>query len=82
MLDLNELLGIPRSRRQPRFSADVAKARRREQSRRAAAAQGLARTALTKLHPDDYAALYRQAVNKVNADRGPLPGDENEGTRR
>jgi hypothetical protein len=58
------------------LSVEVRLARIREQRARAGTAQSRAKTALTKLHAEDYRSLWRQAVLEVDAERGPLPGDE------
>lgn len=59
-----------------RFPSDVAAARRLESGRRAASAQGRARGELTKRHPDEYHELFRKFRAEIEAERGPLPGDE------
>lgn len=58
------------------FPPDVAKARRTEQIRRSATAQGRAKTALLHRHKVEYDELYAKFVAEVNAERGPLPGDD------
>lgn len=74
--NLEELLAVKRrAGRRSTYSPEVAEARRLEQNRRSAKAQDLAHIALAKLHHDDHIALYRQALDKINAERGPLPGD-------
>lgn len=79
--NLEELLAAGRAstngRAQP-FSPEIAKARKLEQRTRTAMAVSLAAQALRRLHPDDHRSLYEQALAKVNAKRGPLPGDEDE----
>ncbi len=59
----------------PQFSPEVLAARKSEKSRRVSKAQSLARTVLTHRHQEEYDALYRAAVARVNAEHGPLPGD-------
>lgn len=78
-LDLDALVALPPGRRRGRpatFTPDVAKARHAETVRRLNAARALALKALTRLHPNDFRALCEQARAKINAERGPLPGDE------
>jgi hypothetical protein len=77
--DLEAILGQGRhSNDKPlrRLPPDVAKARSIEIRRRWTIARNLAQTALRRLHYDDYRALVEQAAAKVDAERGPLPGDE------
>lgn len=77
--DLNALIGerTPGRRGRPVvFPPDVASARHAEQMRRGSRAQRLAFQALAKLHPDDYRSLYEQAKVVIEAERGPLPGDD------
>lgn len=64
-----------RGRRLTHLSDEVRQSRIREQKRRAGMAQSRAKTALTKLHADDFRSLYAQAVLEVDAECGPLPGD-------
>lgn len=80
--DLDELLpeGAPMHRRsrESRFSPEVARARHKESTWRATNARRLAAEALRRLHPDDYESLTVQARARIDAQRGPLPGDEEE----
>jgi hypothetical protein len=55
---------------------DVQAARTAEIKLRNGLAFNMARQAIVLLHRDDYLALLTQAKAKVNAERGPLPGDE------
>jgi hypothetical protein len=59
-----------------RFSKEVAEARRKEKTRRNAQAQGRALQALARIHPDEYDILYAEAKRRVDTERGPLPGDD------
>jgi hypothetical protein len=65
-----------RGTRLAHLSDEVRAARIREQKRRSAVAQSRAKTALTKLHSEDFRSLYAQAVLEVDSECGPLPGDE------
>lgn len=47
--------------------------KRKEQQRRNGIAQSRAKTALTKLHPEDYRRLYIEMLDEVNAEAGPMP---------
>jgi hypothetical protein len=51
------------------------KARHQERNRRASIVRARVLTALRTMHPDDYRTLYRHITDVVNAERGPLPGD-------
>lgn len=74
--DLEQLLGHPVNQGRRRlFTREVGGQRRSEQARRSARASHLAFAAMRRLYPDVYEDLYRQAVVKVNAECGPLPGD-------
>jgi hypothetical protein len=78
-LDIRELLGQPSPNAPGRVatrSRDVAEARKREQMHRNGLTQSRALRALSRLHPDEYKELYRQAKEWVADERGPLPGDE------
>jgi excisionase family DNA binding protein len=55
---------------------DVRVARKIEKNRRQATAQSRALHATARLHHDEYLALWRQYRAEINAERGPLPGDE------
>lgn len=72
-LDYDALRKVARRRR---FSAEIAKARQAEQARRYQTAYRRALRALVKVYPDDFEHLYRAARAEVDAERGPLPGDE------
>jgi hypothetical protein len=76
--DLDSLMAgrLGRGYARREFPPEVSAARGVEQRRRSSAAQNMALTALSRLHRDDFRSLYRQAVAKINAERGPLPGDE------
>jgi hypothetical protein len=76
--DLDALLGKRRGAldRTSHLPDEVRVARRAEKANRANAASALVQTALRRLHPEDYAALYEQAKARIAAERGPLPGDE------
>lgn len=76
--DLDALLKLDNHRRgaKRKYTAAVAKERHREQARRASSANSKANQALARMYPTDYAALYDQALARVNAESGPLPGDE------
>jgi hypothetical protein len=67
--DLQSLLELKRP-------PEVVKARVAEQRRRRSKAFGMASVAMSRLHPEDYKALLAQARAAVDAERGPLPGDE------
>lgn len=54
----------------------TAEARKKERNGRAGVAQSRALRMLAKAHPDDYRTLYEAAKAEVDAERGPLPGDE------
>ena len=56
----------------PRWSTPEMEAVRKEKTSRFAIAQGRARTALTKLYPAEYRALYLLALDEVYAERGPI----------
>jgi hypothetical protein len=58
-----------------RFDDDMKKARHQERNRRASIVRARVLTALRTMHPDDYRTLYRHITDVVNAERGPLPGD-------
>lgn len=76
--DLDALLATKRrrSRGRPReFEPAIAAARLTEQKIRANTAVALARRALSYNHEEEYRSLYEQAIQKVYAERGPLPGD-------
>ena len=68
-LDLNAILATRTTKRR----GTASKARGTEQSRRNGAANSLAASALRILHPEEHAELYRQALEQINAERGPLP---------
>lgn len=74
-INLDDLI-VGRSANGGRFGKVIAAKRRQEQSFRANRIRYLAEAALKRLHADDYAELMRQATDKVNAERGPLPGDD------
>lgn len=59
-----------------KFSPEVAKARRKEMSRRTGHAKARALAVLQRLHPEDYRALYLQAKGELDEECGPLPGDD------
>lgn len=54
----------------------VAAARAKEQRNRSAEARSRTERALRRAYPDEYDALYAEAKRRVDAERGPLPGDE------
>lgn len=70
-LDIEAILRERRHGKTPKGAAT--KARKLEQSRRNGLAGSWASSALAHLHPDEHAELYRQALDKINAERGPLP---------
>lgn len=77
--DLNALLATDDTVKLGRhnlFPPKVAKERSEERSRRTASAQFRATKALRRLHADDWRSLYLQALAQLDAERGPLPGDE------
>ena len=57
------------------FTPEVAAARDKERTRRAAKAQRQTRTILSKRHSDEYRELYVALLAEINAEAGPLPGD-------
>jgi hypothetical protein len=59
-----------------KFSPEVGAVRRNEQQNRSATARMRALHALARAFPDEYRTLYQAAKAEVNAERGPLPGDE------
>ncbi len=61
--------------RSKRLDEETQQQRNIEMTRRCSAAAGKAKQALSYLYPDEYRSLYLQAVEMVNAERGPLPGD-------
>jgi hypothetical protein len=58
------------------LSDEIKQERRKEQTRRSVSANQRAMRALCKLHPNDYDELRRQASVVVEAEGGPLPGDD------
>jgi hypothetical protein len=70
------LAGTPRRDSRRRLSPEVAARRRREKSRRHSEAGNLARKALVIIHRDEFDSFFKQALDKVYAECGPLPGDE------
>lgn len=72
--NLDDLIGG--DGRASRLSAAERAARQKEVMRRNNVATGLARKALVRLHNEDYRSLWAQAKAKVDAEFGPLPGDE------
>lgn len=72
--NLDDLLA-GRKRRKTGLDPETRKARAAEVHRRWNVAVGMATTALRHLHSDDYDALRQQALDRINADSGPLPGD-------
>lgn len=62
--------------RRRRFAPEVAKARASERSRRHAEAQRRANVVLRDRHNDEWRDLYEAERAGLDADRGPLPGDE------
>jgi hypothetical protein len=69
MPSLDDALNMTKSRATRRHS----EAARKELARRRARAQQLASKALHATYPDDYDTFYRQALDKVHAERGPVP---------
>ena len=59
-----------------RLDPETQKQRTAERNRRYAKAAHMAKTALSKLHPDDYSNLYDQAAARIWEECGPLPGDD------
>lgn len=59
-----------------KFDPEVSKAREKDRRGRSAHARSRAVTALCIAFPDEYRQLYLAALEEVNAERGPLPGDE------
>ncbi|HXH34412.1 MAG TPA: hypothetical protein VNJ54_08380 [Plantibacter sp.] len=74
--NLQDLLGLVSSRLRRGLDKETQQQRSKERTNRGATAASKATTALRRLHPDDYRSLYQQASEMVNAERGPLPGDE------
>ncbi len=75
--NLEELLAQAVNRhRTHRWDDETRRRRFTEQGWRGATASSRAKSALTRLHPDDYRSLYLQAIQSINAERGPLPGDK------
>ena len=62
----------------PRYSKEVAAARQKEKKDRTGKAWISAARAMRTLHPDEWDMLYETAVEQINFERGPLPGDEQE----
>ena len=62
--------------RRKRFSPEVAKARQAEATRRAVEARRRATMILGLRYPDEYEVLLKSERAGVDAERGPLPGDE------
>jgi hypothetical protein len=73
--DLQALMADVKLGKPALYPGEIGAARRIEQQRRSSAVQAMAKTALTKLHPEDYRTLYEQAKQIVDEQSGPLPGD-------
>ena len=58
------------------FDADTNRARHQERNRRQSIVRSRVLSALRTMYPDDYRALYQHVTDAVNAERGPMPGDE------
>ena len=71
--DITKFLGALSGNR--KFAPEVAKARTAEMMRRYEAARAKAINALARAYPFKFRALYDEALRRVNAERGPLPGD-------
>lgn len=65
-----------RRKRRSRFTPEVEEARRQEQRSRNGTASARAKSALLQAFPDEYRTLYEAAKAEINAERGPLPGDD------
>lgn len=59
-----------------KFDPETAKARSAERTRRLMEARRRAVTMLIEAHEDEYDALFGVEQKGVDAERGPLPGDE------
>jgi len=77
--DLEQALADATTREREPLPREVAKARQQEQSHRGALTQSRALRALRALHEEEYKTLYERAKAQINATRGALPGDPDEG---
>lgn len=73
--ELAGVLPLPSGR--GKFTAEVAKERANERAKRLLKAQHRAEKILRQRHAEEYAVLRQALLAQINAEAGPLPGDEN-----
>jgi hypothetical protein len=74
-----ELRRRGRAPRASRLPADVQGARNRERTRRAMEAQRRTAAVMRDRHLAEWRAVYAEELAGVQAERGPLPGDDEPG---